>query len=410
MTRRLAFIALLLLLFWVGASYFQFSVFRLLMIALLLLVLASLAHLLIAKRRVRIVSPTSPNEVTRGEMLNVVFPIEVRLWLVPIQIMIKAWYGLNESVERPMKRQLQVTAGPRETKTLIMQVEGRHCGRVEMDDIQIRLRDSFNLFYARLPGAKARFSHEALVLPRFEVEHHIEEWAKDLLDEGEKARQRVEERTEEIDTIRHYRPGDTMKAIHWKLSSRQNKFIVKQYEMPKEIRFCLMTDPALPFDQLADLLARDRLLDQRDHMLETMAGAVFYLLTHRMHATLITFYPDKMVQKSMQVEHLRHFRRQLALLPTEGTISLEDQLLQEGRSDSYDYYLLQTTRLSEGTLTRIQELMRATRGILLLYHYTGKIEQKTKDQLRGLMNAGVHVKALPLPLEVEREVQYDEVN
>ncbi|HHT45534.1 MAG TPA: DUF58 domain-containing protein [Fastidiosipila sp.] len=410
MTRRLTFIILLLLLFWVGASYLQFSVFRLLMIALILLVAASFVHLMIAKKRVRILSPTSPNEVTRGQMLNVVFPIEVRLWLVPIQIMIKAWYGLNESVERPMKRQLQVTAGPKETKTLIMQVEGRHCGRVEMDDIQIRLRDTFNLFYARLPGAKARFSHEALVLPRFEVEHLIEEWAKELLDEGEKARQRVEERTEEIDTIRHYRPGDTMKSIHWKLSSRQNKFIVKQYEMPKEIRFCLMTDPALPFDQHNDLLARDRLLDQRDYMLETMAGAVFYLLTHGMHATLITFFPDKMLQKSMQVEHLRHFRRQLALVPTESTISLEDQLLQEGRSDYYDYYLLQTTRLSEGTLTRIQELMREARGILLLYHYAGTIERETNDKLRSLINAGVHVKTLEFPISVEREVAFDEVD
>ena len=44
MTRRLTFIILLLLLFWVGASYLQFSVFRLLMIALILLVAASFVH------------------------------------------------------------------------------------------------------------------------------------------------------------------------------------------------------------------------------------------------------------------------------------------------------------------------------------------------------------------------------
>ena len=405
MSRRFPLILLLLLAFWVGASYLQFSVFRLLMIALIGLVAASFLHLMLARQRVRILSPTSPNEVTRGQMLNVLFPVEVRLWLVPVQVMIKAWYGLNESVQKPMKRQLQVTAGPRETKTLVMQVEGRHCGRVEMDDIQIRLRDTFGLFYARLPGAKARFSHEALVLPRFEVETDIRDWAKDLLDEGEKARQRVDERTDEVDTIRHYRPGDTLKAIHWKLSSRQNKFIVKQYEMPKEVRFCLLTDPTLSLDRSMDLLQRDRMLDQRDHILETMAGFVFFLLSNRMHATLVTFHPDKMVQKSMQVDHLRHFRRQLSLLPTEQNLPLGEQLLQEERVDTYDYYLLQTTRLGEATVARIKERMRSTRGIMLVYHYAGQMEQDTADSLKSLTNAGVLVRTVPMPGRREREVE-----
>ena len=408
MSRRLPFIALLLLLFWVGASYFQYSVFRMLMIALLVLVAASFLHLMFAKRRVRIVSPTSPNEVTRGQLLNVLFPIEVKLWLVPVQIRITAWYGLNESVQKPMKRQLLVTAGPRETKTLVMQVEGRHCGRVEMDDIQIRLRDSFGLFYARLPGAKARFSHEALVLPRFEISTTFSEWAKDLLDEGEKTYQRVEERTEEIDTFRQYRPGDVMKSIHWKLSSRQNQFIVKQYEMPKEIRFCLMTDPTLPFDKHTDLLGRDRLLDRRDHLLETMAGAIFYLISNRMHATLITFYPDKMVQRSMQVEHLRHFRRQLALLPIEGNLSLEDQILQEGRFEGYDYYLLQTTRLSDESMTQIQTLKQSARGVLLFFHYLQAIDADTQARLHALENSGIQVKMIEMPFQAEREELFDE--
>jgi uncharacterized protein (DUF58 family) len=397
MTRRFTFVIFLLLLLWIGTSYLKYSVFRLAMIALMILVILTLAHVLWARTRIGMRDPIAPKEVTRGQMLQLHFPLDVRLFLIPIQLRVKAWFGLNEPGQKAIKRELQITAGPKEIKTIVMQLESRHLGPIEMGDIEIRLRDLFGLFRVSLAGTEARFSHQALVLPKYEDVDEFSDWARDLLDEGERQRQRTEDRSDEIDTIRNYLPGDTMKKIHWKLSSRKNEFIVKQYEIPKEIHFLLLTDPTFEPADKDNLASRDRMLSARDSMLEDLAGVSFYLLSRGLVTTLVTHHPEKMSQTSAQVEHLRYFRRQIALIPQENHPTLSEQLERESRGKDYDYYILQSTRIDDDTLAMVKELSKAARGVLFVVYYRVYLEEADAHRLRELMNAGVTVQYRVLP-------------
>ncbi|MFQ9394507.1 MAG: DUF58 domain-containing protein [Lachnospiraceae bacterium] len=66
-------------------------------------------------------------------------------------------------------------------------------------------------------------------------------------DSDEYATDRKGEDVSEIYAIREYRPGDSMKAIHWKLSARTKHWMVKEFSFPRACRcFCcwIFTRPA----------------------------------------------------------------------------------------------------------------------------------------------------------------------
>lgn len=52
-------------------------------------------------------------------------------------------------------------------------------------------------------------------------------------DSDEYATDRKGEDVSEIYAIREYRPGDSMKAIHWKLSARTKHWMVKEFSFPQ---------------------------------------------------------------------------------------------------------------------------------------------------------------------------------
>jgi uncharacterized protein (DUF58 family) len=60
----------------------------------------------------------------------------------------------------------------------------------------------------------------------------------------------------ELFGIREYRPGDSLRRIHWRSSARHGELVVREYEPPgvRPLRF--VVDPAPPSDEVADQIAR----------------------------------------------------------------------------------------------------------------------------------------------------------
>ena len=60
----------------------------------------------------------------------------------------------------------------------------------------------------------------------------------------------------ELFGIREYRPGDSLRRIHWRSSARHGELVVREYEPPgvQSLAFCL--DPQPPTPEVADQIAR----------------------------------------------------------------------------------------------------------------------------------------------------------
>ena len=60
----------------------------------------------------------------------------------------------------------------------------------------------------------------------------------------------------ELFGIREYRPGDSLRRIHWRSSARQGQLVVREYEPPGLQTLTIVVDPAPPSDDVADQIAR----------------------------------------------------------------------------------------------------------------------------------------------------------
>jgi uncharacterized protein (DUF58 family) len=92
----------------------------------------------------------------------------------------------------------------------------------------------------------------ALVLPRFTSLARRPQ-AREL--EASVAAPRAGSGTE-LFGVREYRPGDSLRRIHWRSSARRGELVVREYEPPGVQTLGIFCDPAPPGDAVADQVAR----------------------------------------------------------------------------------------------------------------------------------------------------------
>ncbi|MBO4459273.1 MAG: DUF58 domain-containing protein [Clostridiales bacterium] len=104
--------------------------------------------------------------------------------------------------------------------TLEIPVDTSHCGAYRYEFIKVRIYDLLGFFFI---SRRINRAYEILVKPRPEMPDIMPNTygfkAKNL----RKARQPVSE----IYDIRDYQPGDPVKSIHWKMSAKKDKLLVK---------------------------------------------------------------------------------------------------------------------------------------------------------------------------------------
>jgi uncharacterized protein (DUF58 family) len=60
----------------------------------------------------------------------------------------------------------------------------------------------------------------------------------------------------EVFGVREYRPGDSLRRIHWRSSARRGELVVREYEPPGLQTLTILVDPAPPSVVVADQIAR----------------------------------------------------------------------------------------------------------------------------------------------------------
>ncbi len=149
-----------------------------------------------------------------------------------------------------------LAAGPGRTRTGELALSAAHSGLLSVGILRAEAVDWFGLFTRPLPcGAEG----EVLVLPeRFPVELAPGFSPEPLMDSGEYSSQKPGRDPSETFRIREYVPGDPVRQIHWKLSEKTGKTLVRDLGLPldAQARFTLEAAPAAPeeVDAALDLL------------------------------------------------------------------------------------------------------------------------------------------------------------
>ncbi|NLG93107.1 MAG: DUF58 domain-containing protein [Clostridiales bacterium] len=139
----------------------------------------------------------------------------------------------------------------------------QYCGRIRLQVTKITYYDFLGIFSVhKAPAAQA----EVFVTPGiYPIDLKIDRTAATQAESSVYSKIKPGDAPSEIFDIRPYRSGDRLRSIHWKLSSKLDELMVKEFSLP--------TDSAVLL--LVELLAPD--MERADALIETFASLSHFL-------------------------------------------------------------------------------------------------------------------------------------
>ncbi len=129
---------------------------------------------------------------------------------------------------------IQFSVGARRTYTLEPPIKMAYCGRVDLSIHRVDICDMLGLFSLSVSPQNGQNSSGSIyVLPELQVRAIQTDEAADLgLDSATYSTEKAGNDPSEIFQLRDYQPGDPRHSVHWKLSSRMNRLIVREFGLP----------------------------------------------------------------------------------------------------------------------------------------------------------------------------------
>ena len=207
-----------------------------LLITLLIFPVIMLIMLIFAAAKVRIKAATEPASAVRGEKLEVRLNIKNPLF-VPISS-VSAVIMYRTGKEKFSKYTVSVPIKARSSENVVISIVPAHCGVVECVIKKAVLYDFIGLISL---GKKLNFHSKTIILPR---ESDCGACIDDPENKTEASFRYIGNGSDpsEISGLHSYIDGDRMNRIHWKLSSRTEELIVKEYTDPAESRILIIPD------------------------------------------------------------------------------------------------------------------------------------------------------------------------
>lgn len=155
------------------------------------------------------------------------------------------------------------------TETVTLTLGSEHCCRAEITVESVKIYDLLRIFSAK--RFKRKMNCTAYIIPKLK-EQYAEEanallhcFGTEFSEESETVRERGNGVPGDVCGFREFLPGDRLSLMHYKLSARFDKDIVKIMNVSGETRFLLT----------ADLSSEDH--DRRDAALERLMSVAYYL-------------------------------------------------------------------------------------------------------------------------------------
>ncbi|MBR1739514.1 MAG: DUF58 domain-containing protein [Ruminococcus sp.] len=260
--------------------------FSFLLFAFLLILPAVLFVMtLITARLTRVSFSSAVSSAGRGSKLPLTLKIVNRsIFIVPnmlIELEMKTALDDKKSIVR-----INTPVSMLDTQYLTLQISGMHYGNIQIGIKRARVCDMLRLFKLRVPLGKTDSLFRRctmMILPDgIPMENNISNYSELGLETDEYSKTSKGDDPSEIFDIHEYQDGDKISRIHWKLSAKQNKTMVKDYSLPITNSIMIAADLALD-------RSRGDYLSQYDTMIETVSALSFHLTEHEIPHKVIWF-------------------------------------------------------------------------------------------------------------------------
>ena len=163
----------------------------------------------------------------------------------------------------------------RNSQRITFQVSSRFCGNLKIRCAYISIFDPIRLFRFR---TGKNTTAEVFVMPEGHdisgsisfADHYTEE--STMFSESKPG-----DDPSEVFDLREYNPGDKLNRIHWKLSSKKDEFIVKDYSLPVDVPSAVFLDLKCYEDSVYTLPVFDTLIET------VLSVSQFMIMNERSH-------------------------------------------------------------------------------------------------------------------------------
>ena len=201
--------------------------------------------LLFLRWKMKVNLDVSQEVVKIGEDTRIILTVENKSFLPVLHGKAKIQYK-HQLDTKYEKKWLSFQVDGKQKQKITLTFSCPHCGLIEMGCIKLRIYDYLGIFSMSVPVKKKT---TAIVIPELKPQESKMEQASKKEMEKISLDDYGSDNTE-IKELREYRQGDSLKRIHWKLSSKKKKLMVKEYseeQGDKEIyTFSMLYDTETP--------------------------------------------------------------------------------------------------------------------------------------------------------------------
>lgn len=196
----------------------------------------------------------------------------------------------HELEDKERKETIYFCVDSRNKEQQRMTLQCPHCGKITVCATKMEMMDCFGLFVSKktleeiqnfvvTPSVKEMLEEEASIIE--EMEEEGDSW--DL----------YAETGMEQKEIREYRPGDSLKYIHWKVSAKKNKWMTREMESGQDTREILFF--SLLYEDKPSFVWYDK------KMKELFAKSLYHLEQGVPHE-VVWYHPNEDVFFTMEIQ------------------------------------------------------------------------------------------------------------
>ncbi len=231
-------------LFFLGVwltAYIFYQAYELLalLVVMLALVPVSIGAVYYLRRKLQISCSVRRKQAEKDQSFLVDFVVNNPTILVSRNVILTVDVE-NTFVGEPQRQYMVIPLKAKGEKKVCVECKGIYCGMMQFHVVQCELRDWLGL---TLLKREINVKTDIAIMPNVKsVNIDYEHMGRG---EGEQERRTLSQKGDdvsEITQIREYEPGDRLQNIHWKLSSKSESFLVKDYSMPVNHEITLLLD------------------------------------------------------------------------------------------------------------------------------------------------------------------------
>ena len=171
-------------------------------------------------------APKKP--VQKGEPFSWQLRIRNRSWIPGARALVYAEYE-NKLIGTPQKLRIEIPIAAKNTEQIALTFCAETCGIMRLKVRKIVLFDPMRLWNSKL---RLRTEKQVAVLPALPLPPEWEPSPVLTDDDPEYSKEKPGDDPSEIFDFHVYREGDPISRVHWKLSSKHDELMVKEFSLP----------------------------------------------------------------------------------------------------------------------------------------------------------------------------------